>query len=64
MSTVYNKIWYNTHEECDLWHNVLETMDGYQEQDDLPINLEDTNPDYESPKEHIKPDFYISNRQT
>ena len=29
MPSVYNQIWYNTHEEWDSWHNVLETMNGY-----------------------------------
>ena len=64
MSTVYNKIWYNAHEEYDLWHDVLEIMDGYQEWDDPPTILEDISPNYESSKEHIEPDFYISDRQT
>ena len=43
-SSVYDKIWYSTHEECDLWFNVLETMDDYQEWDDQPKILEDTSP--------------------
>ena len=63
-SSVYDKIWYNTYTECDLWHDVLETMNGYQEWDDLPNILEDTSPNYESTSEHIKPDFYIGNCQT
>ena len=64
MSSVYDKLWYNTYEECDSWHNVLETMKGYQEWDDSPNILEDKSPNYESQSEHIKPDFYIGDRQT
>ena len=57
VSSVYNEIWYNVHEDCDLWHDVLETMNGYQEWDDSPIILEDTSPSYESLSEHIEPGF-------
>ena len=64
MSSIYNEIWYNVHEECGLWYDVLETMNGYQEWDDPPKILEDTSPNYQSPSEHIKPDFYISDYQT
>ena len=28
-SSVYDEIWYDTHEECDLWYDVLKTMDNY-----------------------------------
>ena len=63
-SSVYDKIWYNTHEECDLQYNVPETMNNYQEWDD-PLNiLEDTSHNYEFASDHIKQDFYIDNRQT
>ena len=24
MSSAYDKIWYNTNKECDLWHDILE----------------------------------------
>ena len=64
MSAIYNEIWYNAQEEWDSWHNILETMTGYQEWDDPPTILKDTSPNHESPKEHIGPDFYINNRQT
>ena len=64
MSGVYNKIWYDIHEEYDLWHNVQETMNGYQEWDDQPNIIEDTSPNYESPSEHIEPDFHIGDSQT
>ena len=57
MSSIYNELWYNAHEECDLWHNVLETKNGYQELDDSPNILEDTSPNFETPSEHIRPDF-------
>ena len=30
-SSVYDEIWYDTHEKCDLWYDVPEIMDGYQE---------------------------------
>ena len=52
-------IWYNANEEYDSWHEVPETMDNYQEWDDLPIILEDTNKNNESPDDHIEPYFYI-----
>ena len=64
MLSVYNKIWYNAHEEYDVWHDVLETMDGYQEWDDPPTILEDTSSNYESPNEYIQPEFYIGDCQT
>ena len=63
-SSVYDKIWYDIHEECNSWHNILETMKGYQEWDNPPKILEDTSPNYESASEHIKPDFYIDDCQT
>ena len=63
-SNVYDKIWYNTHKECDLWYNVPETMDNYQEWDNLPNVLKDTSLNYESASDHIKSDFYISDHQT
>ena len=59
-SSVYDKIWYNTHEECDSWYDVLETMENYQEWDNPSNILEDTSPNYEPASDHIKPDFYIS----
>ena len=57
--SVYDKILYNMHEECDSWYNVLETVNGYQKCDNPPNILEYTSPSYESASEHIKPDFYI-----
>ena len=27
--SVYDEIWYNTHEECNLWYDVPETMDNH-----------------------------------
>ena len=62
MSSVYDKILYNIREEYDSWHDVLETMNGYQEWNDPPNILEDTSPNYEFSSENIKPDFYIGNR--
>ena len=62
-ASVYKEIWYDTNKECDLWHDVLETMNGYQEWDNPPNILEDTSPNYKFASEHIKPDFYIDNRQ-
>ena len=38
-----NKIWYNTNEEYDLWHNDAETMDNYQEWINPPTVVGDTN---------------------
>ena len=35
-SSVYDEIWYNTHEECNLWYDVPETMNNYQEWDNPP----------------------------
>ena len=64
MSSVYNEIWQDTHEECDSWHDILETMNVYQEWDDLSNVLEDTSTNYEPLSEHIKPDFNIGNCQT
>merc|ERR1712238_523568 len=29
-----DEIWYDTHEGCDSWYDVPETMNGYQEWDD------------------------------
>ena len=63
-SSIYDEIWYNTHEICDLWYNIPETLNGYQEWDDPPNILEDTNPNYEFESGHIKPDFCINNCQT
>ena len=62
-SSVYDEIWYNTHEECDSQYNVTETMDNYQEWDNPPNILEDISPNYESASDHIKLDFYVDNRQ-
>ena len=64
MFTPYHEIWYNTHEECDSWHDVLETLDDYQEWNYPPTILEDTSHNNESPKEHIEPDFNIGDCQT
>ena len=33
MSTKDDKLWYNAHEEYDLWYNVPEIMNNYQEWD-------------------------------
>ena len=63
-SSVYDEIWYNTYAECDAWYNVPETMDNYQEWDNPPNVLENTSLNYESASDHLKPDFYINNRQT
>ena len=52
------------HGECDSWHNVLETINSYQEWEDTPNIIEDTSPNYESASDHIKPDSYIGNCQT
>ena len=64
MSTKDDKIWYNVNKEYDSWHKVPDTMDNYQTWDNSPIVLEDTSRNNESTKEHIEPDFYISERQT
>ena len=63
-SSVYDEIWYNAHEECGSWYDVPETMDGYQEWDNPSTILEDTSPNYKSASNHIKPEFYIGDRQT
>ena len=63
MSTKNDKPWFNAHKESDWWYNFPETMDSYQEWED-PLNiLRDTSIISESPKGHIKPDFYIAKRQ-
>ena len=64
MLRVYNKIWYDDHDECDLLHDVLEFMNGYQEWNAPPNILEHTSPNYESLSEHTEPDFYIGDCQT
>ena len=64
MSTKDDEIWYNAIEEYDSWYDIVETTDNYQEWDDPPIILKDTRKINESPKEHIKLDFYISKRHT
>ena len=64
ISTIYNKVLYNAHTECDFWHDVLKTMDSYQAWDDPSTILEDVSPNYESPKEYIEPVFLICNCQT
>ena len=63
-SSIYDKIWYDTHQEFDSWYDVPEIMNNYQEWDNPPNILEDTRPNYESVNDHIKPDFYIGNCQT
>ena len=64
MPSVYDEIWYNTHEECDSWYNVPETMNGYQKWDDPPNILGNTSHNYESASGLIKPDFYVGNHKT
>ena len=64
ISTKDNEIWYNTIAKYDSWHEVVKTMNTYQEWDDPSIILEDTGKNNKSPKEYIKPDFYISKHQT
>ena len=58
-SSVYDEIWYNTHEEYDSWHDILETINVYQEWDDPPNILEDTSPNYESASKHINQIFIL-----
>ena len=64
MSHDNDETWFDAYEEFDLWHNTPETMDNYKEWDKPPNILEDIGVINESMNEHIKPDFYISERQS
>ena len=58
-----DKTCYDANEEYDSWNKVVETMNNYQEWDDLPIVLVDT--DKNKPiHEHIEPDFHDGKHPT
>ena len=63
MSIKDDKTWYDASKEYDLWHEVTETMDNYQEWVDLPTVLRCMDKT-EPINEHIQPDFHDSEHHT
>ena len=58
------RVWFDAHEDFYSWYYTQETMENNKEWDKPPNILEDIGVINESMNEHIKPDFYISERQS
>ena len=64
MSIEDDEPWFDAHDQFYSWYNTPEIMDNYKEWDNPPNILGNTSITSESLNKHIKPDFYISKRQT